>query len=166
MDGKEKVLMHLDPLMIAILLHIDPSYVRFLIPDRSMIVRLAKPLYGLVKARKIWYDTLSAYLIELDFKANPVEPCVFNKTTAGRAQITIALFVDDLMITSIDSDEFDKLIAALRRKFKTITANTGKVHSYLGMTFDFKTLGSVKISQDHSFVNFVLIHAILAYCLS
>ena len=148
MEGKEEVWMHLDPLMTGILIHIDPTYGKYIQKDGSLIAKLAKSLYGLVEAGEIWYNTLSSHLKSIGFKENPVEPCVFNKTIRNGKQISIALFVDDLKITSADKEAIDDLIESLRTKFKTVTANSGKVHSYLGMTFDYRREGSVKISME------------------
>jgi hypothetical protein len=41
----------------------------------------------------------------------------------------------------------EDLTNTLRTKFKSITVHDGKIHSYLGMSFDFSTQGEVKITM-------------------
>lgn len=73
--------------------------------------------------------------------------CVFSVVRNGK-QCTIALHVDDLMITCAQQETIEWILSALEAKYTTITVNRGKVHSYLGMVFDFTKAGSVKITME------------------
>ena len=61
---------------------------------------------GTIKAAKVWYDTLSTNLLSGGFKANTFDPCVFNKDFKGD-QLTILLYVDDLMISCVNRQGID-----------------------------------------------------------
>jgi hypothetical protein len=56
--------------------------------------------------------------------------------------------VDDLLCTSIEESDIEWIAGLLRDKYKTVTVNTGKVHSYLGQTFDFSVDGEVSVSME------------------
>jgi len=146
MSGQE-VLMRLDRTMSAILVKIKPEYKKFLCDDGTMVVRLDKALYGCVESAKLWYEELSGTLLDLGYKRNPVDQCVFNKGV-GAAQCTVCLHVDDLMITCRQDATIDTLLAGLTSKYKTLTVHRGKVHSYLGMTWDFTVARKVKVTME------------------
>jgi Reverse transcriptase (RNA-dependent DNA polymerase) len=139
-----EVHVHLDEYSSAILVHLDESYRKYLRDDRTMVVKLDKALYGLIESAKIWFDTLSASLVALGFTRNPKEPCVLNKTVDG-VQVTIFLYVDDLMFTSRSEALIDDVIAELKKSYGNIVVHEGKQLPYLGQEFDFRTPGQVTI---------------------
>lgn len=143
----EEVLMKLDETMAAILVKIKPEYKQFLTEQGTMIVRLDKALYGCVESAKLWHDNITSTLIGLGYTSNSVDICVFNKGIGGE-QCTICLHVDDLKITCRNEDTIEELIDALTAKYQTLTVHRGNVHSYLGMTWDYSTLGRVKITME------------------
>ena len=131
------VYMRLDKVMSGVMVHINPSLEKYLRHNGTMLVKLEKALYGCIEYAKLWYEELDEKLKAYGMKANPREPCVFNKVIANGKQITAIIYVDDLMITCKDENEIDKLCDYLRNEFETITMHDGVRHSYLGMTFDF-----------------------------
>ena len=72
---------------------------------------------------------------------------MFSKRVNG-SDISVVLYVDDLMITSTSESLIQGFVKALERKYKTITVHEGRVHSYLGMQFDFSTAGEVAVTMD------------------
>jgi hypothetical protein len=70
-------------------------------------------------------------------------------------QCTVVVYVDDLKITCVDQAIIDDVILKLQDAFKSITVKTGKIHSYLGMLFDYTNPGVVEISMQ-SRINDVL----------
>jgi hypothetical protein len=133
--------------MSAILVQIRPEYRQFLTLEGTMIVRLDKALYGCIESAKLWYDDIAKTLIELGYTRNPVDQCVFNKGPLA-TQCTVCLHVDDLKITSRDAAAIESLIQGLTDKYQTLTVHRGKVHSYLGMTFDYSQPKKVKITME------------------
>ena len=72
------------------------------ISHNSIYVKLDRALsYKTIEAAKVWYVTLSFNLLSRGFKANTFDPCVFNKDFKGD-QLTILLYVDDLMISCVN----------------------------------------------------------------
>ena len=60
----------------------------------KVYVRIDRFLYGMIEAAKVWYDTLSTYLMKLGFRANPI----INMDYKG-CQMRILIHFDDLMIS-------------------------------------------------------------------
>lgn len=141
------VRMLLDKDLAEVLCQVDPKYRRYLRADGKLLVKLKKALYGCVESAKLWYDLCKSGLESLGFEENPYEPCVFNKYVSGR-QVSIALYVDDLMVTCTDERILNDVIQSLGQLFDGATMHSGPVHSYVGMLFDFTDPGQVHIRMD------------------
>ena len=155
------VLVHvrLDKIMTGFLIEIEPEFRKFVNEDGSCVVELDKALYGTLEAAKLWYDNISAKLIADGFDPNPYDPCVFNKINLDGLQITVVLYVDDLMVTCEDERELDAFATFLRTSYAgDITEHRGDVAEYLAMTFDFRTRGEVRVTMKK------LIDDIIAGC--
>jgi hypothetical protein len=134
----EDVLMELDSLLTSILAKIAPEIVPY-IDKRTgkLIVKLDRALYGCVQSAKLWYLTIKGYLEELGFVANTVDPCVLNKMINGK-QLTLVLYVDDLLVSTEMDDDIDWNIDQLRDRFGEVTTCRDKNLSYLGMHLKFE----------------------------
>ena len=146
MPDDTEVLMTLDPVATGFYLQMKPEEAHFRREDGTMIVKLKKALYGCIQSARLWYDTLRMELEKLGMVANPLDPCVFNQGN-GANQVTVIVYVDDLMIMSKDRGKVESIVSALESRFKSITVKRGFEHSYLGMQFDFGDAGRVKISM-------------------
>ena len=144
--------------MTQFLLELDASYAEFVCADGTCVVQLDKALYGTIEAAKLWYDNISSKLVEDGFEPNPYDPCVFNRQTANGRQVTIVLYVDDMLITCTDTHELDKVAAYLRKCYTDITEHRGTIIDFLGMTFDFETEGKVRVTMQR------LVDEIIAGC--
>lgn len=152
--GEEEVLMSLDKTLAMLLVKIKPEYAQYLLKDGTMIVKLNKALYGCIESAKLWYDNLTATLEAMGFTTNKRDICVFNKMF-GDKQCTICVHVDDLKITCANPDAIESVLEQLTARYQTLTIKRGLVHSYVGMTFDYSTLGKVKITMER-YVNEIL----------
>ena len=81
------------------------------------------------------------------FKLNPYDPCVANKVIGG-TQMTICWNVDDMKISHVDPKAVEKVVSWLDKLYPGITATRGKIHYYLGMTFDSSIPDEVRVSMD------------------
>jgi hypothetical protein len=107
-----------------------------------------RAIYGCIESAKLWYEEMGRTLEAMGFTHNPIDQCVFNKLCAGGMQITVVLYVDDLLITCVSVDEVRAFIAALKVKFKSVKHTEGPIVPYLGMKFDFSKTGKVKITMS------------------
>jgi hypothetical protein len=105
------------------------------------VVKLDKALYGCVEASLLWYYDLKCKLIADGFSENPYDRCVFNKIGKSGKQISIALHVGDLMVTSESQKDVNMFGLYLKRIDPETHTTTGTVLDYVGMTFDFTTAG-------------------------
>jgi hypothetical protein len=65
-------------------------------------------------------------------------------------QCTILWHVNDLKISHVDPSVVDKVLEDINEKYgkeAPITVTRGKVHDYLGMTFDYREDGVVKVTM-------------------
>ena len=62
------------------------------------MVELIKPVYGLVDAPRLWWESLSKTLVGLGMKASELDGCMFYKRDdVGNLIGIIAFHVDDLI---------------------------------------------------------------------
>jgi len=79
-------------------------------PDH--VYKLKKSLYGLKQAPRAWYDRLSNFLIENDFKRGQVDTTLFRRTLK-KDILVVQINVDDIIFGSTNASlckEFSKLM--------------------------------------------------------
>ena len=59
---------------------------------------MAYPHSAIVVSATLWFKELSKFLTSIGFVPNPYDPCVMN-AGSGDQQITIGVYVDDIIIT-------------------------------------------------------------------
>jgi hypothetical protein len=142
------VLMQLDRMQSQLLVRIDPTYKQYVRSNGSIIVKLKKALYGCIQSALLWYQHISDTLVKYGFDKNPQDECVFNFITQLGKQLTVVVYVDDLLMTSEDMHALDDLAMHLRKVYKDITECRDSVLSYLGMQFDLSEMERVRISMQ------------------
>nr|GEV35230.1 copia protein [Tanacetum cinerariifolium] len=74
----------------------------FVDPDHpTHVYRLNKTLYGLKQALRVWYDTLSRFLLDNKFSKGAVDPTLFTQKT-GKHILLVQIYVDDIIFASTD----------------------------------------------------------------
>jgi hypothetical protein len=97
----------------------------------------------------LWYRQFRKDLEEIGFVFNPYEPCVANRLV-NLKQHTVRFHVDDLKSSHVDAkvnDEFAKWLNSKYGEYGEVKVNRGKIHEYLGMTFDYSTNKVVSVSM-------------------
>ena len=145
-DPDKIVIMRINAFITSMLVKINPSMSEFTGKDGSLLVELDRALYGCVESARLWYNELSNTLINEGFTPNDCDACIFNRTVGG-TQITIIVYVDDLMIMSKDARLIKAIITTLESKYDKLKVSSGKVHNYLGMVFDFSNPSHVSVDQ-------------------
>jgi Reverse transcriptase (RNA-dependent DNA polymerase) len=101
-DNPDKILyMSIEPDVASEIIRQDATFAPFQRANGTLVVQLNKALYGCIESEKLWYQEIAGTLTRHGFTANPRDICIFNKMVKG-TQITIAVYVDDLMMTSTD----------------------------------------------------------------
>jgi len=139
--------------MVELLLEIDQEmYKPCIVLERGkkvMYVELLKALYGTLRAARLFWEKLSAKLVDWGFTMNPYYSCVANKEVYGK-QMTVVWHVDDLKVSTKTLrvlKEFGRQLNDEFGKEMPITESYGKQHDYLGMTFNYSIKGEVNISM-------------------
>ncbi|GJZ93542.1 retrovirus-related pol polyprotein from transposon TNT 1-94 [Tanacetum coccineum] len=65
------------------------------------IYHLKKALYGLKRAPRAWYDTLSKFLLANNFFKGAVDPTLFTRKS-GKHILLVQIYVDDIIFASTD----------------------------------------------------------------
>ena len=81
---------------------------------------------------------------KLNLKVHPLDECVFFDL---EREIYICIYVDDLFISTKDTETMDEVTNILRETYKEITVKEGEVLHYLGMVLDFSVQEQLLISM-------------------
>ena len=88
-----------------------------------------------MKSALIFYRKLISELKGMGFEVNPYDPCVANKMV-NSSQLMVRWQVDDLMISHSSNKAILQYLCA-HIYGDNLAENTGRIHDYLGMVFDF-----------------------------
>lgn len=116
---------------------------------RMMYVEMQKALYGMLESALLFYLKLLDDLTKAGFKLNPYDPCVANKTVAGK-QLTVAWHVDDLKISHENPAVVNRFIKYIDGIYPGVTIQRGKELEYLGMTLDYSVAGELLSHRSHT----------------
>lgn len=131
----EEIYMMLDKVTTSVLVKSNPEFAG-LVRNGKILVQLKRALYGCIQSSKLWYDRIRTFLYSIGFTCNPVDMCIFNRTSKfDGSQCTIGLHVDDGLVTCTNNDELKLLTEQLAAEFE-ITVHHGPVLEYLGMKID------------------------------
>jgi Reverse transcriptase (RNA-dependent DNA polymerase) len=145
-DLNKAIHMSIDSRTAAIVVEQDPTFKRYLTKEGGLIVRLDKALYGCIQSARLWNDEITRTLVGLGFEPNPRDRCVFNAMENG-VQTTIVVYVDDLMVTSVNEENIHRVDSELRNSYGQFRTTEGKELTYLGCTWDYTSPGLVHIRQ-------------------
>ena len=98
---EKTVHVQLEQALADVWIQLDPSATERHCRDGSLIVRHRKALYGYVESENLLVKHLRVTLESDGLSVNGMDQCVFNKT-ANRKQVTVSVYVDDLLITCVD----------------------------------------------------------------
>lgn len=125
-----------------------PELEPFLSDLGELTFKVNKALYGLVESARLWYNTLTAALLELGFTQNVVDECVFNRTNSDGSVTTVAIYVDDLLSVADKTGHLQRLVDELKERFQEVTYHINTDLSYLGMAIKLCPDGT-RITMDH-----------------
>ena len=115
------------------------------------LLRLRKSLYGLKQSGANWYETIKSYLINCcDMQEVRGWSCVFKNS-----QVTICLFVDDMILFSKDLNANKKIITTLKKQYDTKIINLGEgdneiQYDILGLEIKYQRSKYMKLGMEKS----------------
>nr|GEX95923.1 retrovirus-related Pol polyprotein from transposon TNT 1-94 [Tanacetum cinerariifolium] len=93
----------------------------FVDPDRpNHVYRLKKALYGLKHTPRVWYYTLSRFLLANEFSKGVVDPTLFIQKT-GKHTLHVQIYVDDIIFSSTDPRDCDCFSKEMSSKLQMST---------------------------------------------
>ena len=84
--------------------------------------------------------------MSLGLEKNGTDPCIFN--LFGKGTLTIAVYVDDLMILSNSARTSDWLLEESTKKYDQLKITRGTIHNYLRIVFDLSQPPFILINQQ------------------
>ena len=115
------------------------------IPRDQLCGQLQRSLYGLKQASRKWYFTLLQHLQALGFIASQSDPCLFHMIDSSGHPIWVAVFVDDLVISSPSMTAIDSFKAAMSSRFNM--KDMGSLANVLGMEVN-RTSTTLSMTQQ------------------
>jgi len=143
-----QVWMRIDKRLSTILGENDGNYKDAVREDGTILVRLKKCLYGCIESAAKWQDHLMDTLTKNGLQSNPYDTNIMNKTCDDGSQLTVAVYVDDLLITASNKEAATSLINAITKRYKHVKSHEGRKLEYLGMTIDMTEEGSAFITMS------------------
>lgn len=101
-----------------------------LVAAPNLVCKLNKSLYGLKKTCRQWYAKLTKVLCLRGYTHSMYGYSLFYKKE-GSSAVYVAVYVDDIVLTSTNISEIESLNAYLHSRFKI--KDLGMLHYFLGM---------------------------------
>jgi hypothetical protein len=82
------------------------------VEHHNHVYKLYKTLYGLKQAPRVWYECLTNFLIENDFRIGKVNSTLFTRKM-GKNLFVCQIYIDDIIFVSTNKsfcDEFSKIM--------------------------------------------------------
>ncbi|KAL4583270.1 hypothetical protein LXL04_007838 [Taraxacum kok-saghyz] len=119
-----------------------PGFVNEKFPEHCYI--LDKAVYGLKQAPRAWYETLTKFLKQSNFKQGAVDPTLFRKKV-GDHLMMVQIYVDDIIFGSTDPKLTVEFKALMETKFEM--SSMGPINFFLGLNVVQNSAG-VFINQE------------------
>jgi hypothetical protein len=132
------------------------------------VMKLKKSLYGLGCSGKNWYEMYTGFLLELGFLQAGEEGTVFHINSKiehklgeikGAFKLTLAVYVDDSIMSFDNLSAYKALIAKLNAKFEISHEEDAK--SFLGALITYDRQEGITLTQE-KFINETLINFSMA----
>ena len=140
------VYMKLDRAVTKLIVNSHQHWSKHVLQDGSCVVKIERALYGLIESAKLWYEEFTGFLKKLGFVPNPYDPCVLNLDYKGET-CTLVLYVDDCFVDCHNPDALDYIEQKITAKYGGCTRTNGDVLPFVGMLFDFRQRGVVKVDM-------------------
>ncbi|POM69092.1 Gag-pol Polyprotein [Phytophthora palmivora] len=121
--------------------------------QEDLVCKLIKSLYGMKQAPRVWYQTLSDFLVKLNFSKLIKGSCVFIRTIDG-VTCYIAVYVDDLLIIAPTRALVSELKSALKKRFSM--TDLGEVKYLLGWSIQRDRKNRTIFVHQHKYVTKVI----------
>lgn len=113
-------------------------------PDKNLVCKLHKALYGLKKAPQAWFQKLTTTLHHMGFKSSRCDTSLFIKHSLV-STILILAYVDDIIVTGASKREIAAVVSQLGSTFAL--KDLGPLHYFLGVEVQKFPTGLLHLNQ-------------------
>ncbi|CAL1375244.1 unnamed protein product [Linum trigynum] len=113
------------------------------LPDKRMVLKLKKSLYGLKQASRQWFAKLASSLLKNGFAQTASDYSMFVKRIQGRMLIVL-VYVDDILIAGASLGDIEQLKLFLGREFKV--KDLGDLKFFLGLEV-YRDVNGIHVNQ-------------------
>ncbi|GKA76806.1 zinc finger, CCHC-type containing protein [Tanacetum coccineum] len=131
--------------------------------NENKVCKLIKSLYVLKQAPKQWHQKLDEVVLSNGYLLNQADKCVYSEFDEIGKGVIICLYVDDLLIFSIDQVQVDLTEEFLSSKFSM--KDMGEVDVILGIRIKHESNG-IAISQSHYIEKYSRVIGCLMYAMT
>lgn len=150
----QEVYVVLDPILTSLIISLQPDLEELVDEDGCLHALLGRALYGCIQSAKLFFEHLSSTFRGIGFVGNAYDPCIMNKVVNG-TQVTVTIYVDDVKISSKDSNLVTEVLKELTKVYKTLSVKRGPVIEYLGIDVDYSVKGQARLSMEKMTKNIV-----------
>lgn len=112
--------------------------------NSGRVCKLVKSLYGLKQASRCFNQKFTSFIHKFDLKTSVSDPCVFVRHKKGKT-IIVAIYVDDGLVASNDTDEINSVLSHLQEQFEV---KVMEATCFLGLQIEKLSNGSIHIHQE------------------
>ena len=97
----------------------------------SKVCRLKKSLYGLKQSPRAWFEKFTRSVKNQGYRQTQTDHTMFVKHSEGGKMAVLLVYVDDIILTSDDINEMNRLKTSLAKEFEI--KDLGALRYFLGM---------------------------------
>ncbi|KAG8502885.1 hypothetical protein CXB51_000600 [Gossypium anomalum] len=133
-----------DDLTDEVYMQQPPGYVQFG-PNKKLVCRLTKALYGLCQASRAWFDKLKKFLVCTGFLVSKSNASLFIRVTTEPI-LYVLVYVDNIIVTGSMAASITSFIQLLDKEFSL--KDMGDLHYFLGIEVIRSSSGSLHLCQQ------------------
>ncbi len=114
----------------------------------GLVCQLNKALYGLKQSPRAWYKILASFFMALNYRPRPTFKDIdANRAVFTNGQVTIIVYVDDLLLLGPDMNDIQELKKEFHKRFER--TDLGPCKRFLGIqiTWD-RSIRTIQLSQS------------------
>ena len=135
-----------------------PKMSKYVQPNGTILADVVKALYGLPEAGLCWCRHIAGVLSKAGFAPTDSDTCVFHRSDKSGNKCTIALHVDDLLVTYTSPAMLQGLETTLNRSYGRVKTQQGRNVTYLGMSLTINSDGSISLSMPAYIEELIQLH--------
>ena len=127
----------------------------------ELVCKLNKSIYGLKQSPRCWNMSLDNFLKSLGYNKCESDPCLYSLVNES-SEIYVAVYVDDILISSKDCNKINELKNKLSNRYKM--KDLGHLNYFLGVNVEQSVVNSKICLNQEVYVNALLLKYGMSDC--